>query len=68
MVARCKGWRERRRGLLRTKRELLEQAAANGRWQVIRTAWKAELREALKATKGNIELAVAIATTMVFAD
>ncbi len=67
MVARCKGWRERRLGL-RTKRELLEQAAADGRRQVIRSAWKAELREALKATKGNLELAVAIATTMVFAD
>jgi hypothetical protein len=67
MVARCKGWRERRLGL-RTQRELLEQAAADGRWQVIRTAWRAELREALKATKGNLEIAVAIATTMVFAD
>lgn len=67
MVARCKGWRERRVAL-RTKRELLQQAAADGRWQVIRGAWKAELREALLATKGNLELAVAIAATMVFAD
>ena len=34
----------------------------------IRRVWKAELQEALNRTHGNIELAAAMATTMIFAD
>lgn len=40
----------------------------DGRWQVIKRAWRAELRDALRLTKGNLELAVAIAATMIFSD
>jgi hypothetical protein len=43
-------------------------AIGDSRWQLIRNRWKAELHEALRQTKGNLELAIALATTMVFMD
>ena len=45
-----------------------KKATFDRRWQVVKHKWTTELREALRQTKGNLELAVAIAATMVFAD
>ncbi|MHB8578123.1 MAG: hypothetical protein ACYDCQ_22665 [Dehalococcoidia bacterium] len=64
---------------MRCKRRLLQPvpdepaalapvAIGDGRWRLIRNRWNAELHEALRQTKGNLELAIALATTMVFMD
>ena len=44
------------------------QPQFEGRWRVVQARWAAELRYALARTRGNVELAVALAGTMIFAD
>jgi hypothetical protein len=62
----------RRRPKLPTRLEhrpaAIETAVPDGRKRVVIRAWAIALREALEVTRGDLQLAVALAATMIFSD